>query len=684
MAFMGDFRRLCRVTETLYLTRLNELCRGVVLRQRNAGLQPWPYQLLVPPVLPPSSSSTSLSKHPVLQPYRSPILISGGFVRFQGIFDFLFWVRPALLMGPLRQHALQELSSRLPLRTTGTVSRSAHTVAAVAAAAATAAAAAATAASTAAAASTTDPTDFRRESATDIWGPLLESGSGALVTPSQKCWYLQNQEPAPAAMHTTSAKDAPKTALSKSGADTVAAERTTPPTNPLPPDASSMSLRTLAEEGSSYAVYDSRGAPSTFNALLASLQSYDVVLLGEYHDDPVAHNLQLQLLRHVLQLTPACGSPGAGSNNLRKPSEAGSGGLGKVGSLPGPVFPAVFERRPVALSLEMFERDVQDVMNEYLAGTATEADLLKDARPWPNYASDYRPLVLAAKEAEAPVVCANAPRRYVGLVSRSGSGALSSLPPSSLRHLPPLPLRPPSDIYVAKIHWTMKRAREAPSEHDEAEDDSTGEEAAAPLVNPTPAAAAAATAASTTPSAKGQSSAAGGDCPHIGLSLRSNFVEAQNLWDAAMADSIARALRELREGPAERRVLAAGDGKNSPPGWGTSWGITTQAVHGGGATTGTRETEPLPLGEAPSARGVRPLVVHVCGKFHSEQRLGICEHLAAADPAASVCVVTFVPSGRGVSVPSSTLTAAGLHTYGDWLVLTDGKLPRSFESEHPV
>ncbi|GIL78701.1 hypothetical protein Vretifemale_8110, partial [Volvox reticuliferus] len=207
------------------------------------------------------------------------------------------------------------------------------------------------------------------------------------------------------------------------------------------------------------------------------------------------------------------------------------------------------------------------------------------------------------------------PRRYVGLVSRSGSGALSSLPPSSLRHLPPLPLRPPSDIYVAKIHWTMKRAREAPSEHDEAEDDSTGEEAAAPLVNPTPAAAAAATAASTTPSAKGQSSAAGGDCPHIGLSLRSNFVEAQNLWDAAMADSIARALRELREGPAERRVLAAGDGKNSPPGWGTSWGITTQAVHGGGATTGTRETEPLPLGEAPSARGVRPLVVHVCGKW---------------------------------------------------------------------
>lgn len=31
--------------------------------------------------------------------------------------------------------------------------------------------------------------------------------------------------------------------------------------------------------------------------------------------------------------------------------------------------------RPVALSLEMFERDVQGIMDEYLSGAITERDL---------------------------------------------------------------------------------------------------------------------------------------------------------------------------------------------------------------------------------------------------------------------------------------------------------------------
>jgi hypothetical protein len=106
--------------------------------------------------------------------------------------------------------------------------------------------------------------------------------------------------------------------------------------------------------------------------------------------------------------------------------------------------------RSVALSLEMFERDVQvcrrlspplylqrnikrnatlsglgfdassvgaaraqGVMSEYLAGSIRERDLLRDARPWPNYINDYRPMVELARSRGLPVICANAPRRYV-------------------------------------------------------------------------------------------------------------------------------------------------------------------------------------------------------------------------------------------------------------------------------
>ncbi|KAG2423844.1 hypothetical protein HXX76_015004 [Chlamydomonas incerta] len=477
-------------------------------------------------------------------------------------------------------------------------------------------------------------------------------------------------------------------------------------------------------EGSAYAVYDAQGEPSSWEALLASLPAASVVLLGEYHDDPVAHALQLALLRHTLGLAagqeegqqqakqapqagaaaprgPAGSAAGAASSSAAAAAAAAAAAPAAEGpqGAPGP-------RRPVALSLEMFEADVQHVIDEFLIGAIREADLMKDGRPWPNYPTDYRPLVMAAKEGRARVVCANAPRRYVSLVGRSGAAALEALPPDSRRHLPPLPLRPASDTYAAKIQWTMQRARQAPAEGEAAAQDDDGEERAAPLAArggaasasagaaakpPPPAAApsppsATATTTTTTPSTteataastpSTTSSTGSGECPYSGMSLgRTRFVEAQNLWDAGMAHAIAAALAAL------------------PPGG---------------------------------------LVVHVCGKFHSEQRLGICEHLAhiwggAASPtdratsadggaarrspaaasqdtsssstaaageaqqqpgagrpaAPRVCVVTFVPSGRGVSVPAETLRGAGLHTYGDWLVLTDGRLPRSFESDHPV
>lgn len=141
-------------------------------------------------------------------------------------------------------------------------------------------------------------------------------------------------------------------------------------------------------EGSSYAVYDSQGQPSTLYDMLSSLDSYDVVLLGEYHDDPVAHHLQLQVLRaaaglpvQVAQNHPHEQQQQQGGDRERGGSAAGSsasstckadaigstagGAVGSSSGRGGPVVP-----RRVVLSLEMFERDVQGIMDEYLAGGA--------------------------------------------------------------------------------------------------------------------------------------------------------------------------------------------------------------------------------------------------------------------------------------------------------------------------
>ena len=87
-------------------------------------------------------------------------------------------------------------------------------------------------------------------------------------------------------------------------------------------------------------------------------------------------------------------------------------------------------RRKVAptVSLEMFERDVQGLVDQYLAGSIAEPQFLQESRPWPRYATDYRPLVEMAKSEGWAVVAANVPRRVASAVAKSGEPAIEQLP----------------------------------------------------------------------------------------------------------------------------------------------------------------------------------------------------------------------------------------------------------------
>jgi len=104
-----------------------------------------------------------------------------------------------------------------------------------------------------------------------------------------------------------------------------------------------------------------RVRPSSVEELVAEAGKHDVLLIGEVHDDAEAHRLESQLLKRVHE-------------------EHG-------------------KTRQIVLSLEMFERDVQVVMNEYLQGLIRETDFISDARAWGNY-KDYRPLIEYAKAAQ--------------------------------------------------------------------------------------------------------------------------------------------------------------------------------------------------------------------------------------------------------------------------------------------
>ena len=81
-----------------------------------------------------------------------------------------------------------------------------------------------------------------------------------------------------------------------------------------------------------------------------------LVILGETHGDRVAHFLEKRVFDDLASSTSKCG-----------------------------------------LSMEMFESDKQQVLNEYLRGLIPESSMLKDCRAWANYRRDYRPIVEAAK-----------------------------------------------------------------------------------------------------------------------------------------------------------------------------------------------------------------------------------------------------------------------------------------------
>jgi len=106
------------------------------------------------------------------------------------------------------------------------------------------------------------------------------------------------------------------------------------------------------------------------------------------------------------------------------------------------------------LALEMFERDAQPKLDDYLSGKTGEDEFLKGSRPWPRYATDYRPMVEFAKARGIPVVAGNVPRRWASLVGRKGLAGLDSLGPTE-RAQAAATFNCPRDKYYERFKTTM-------------------------------------------------------------------------------------------------------------------------------------------------------------------------------------------------------------------------------------
>ncbi|MBM4051935.1 MAG: ChaN family lipoprotein [Planctomycetes bacterium] len=149
----------------------------------------------------------------------------------------------------------------------------------------------------------------------------------------------------------------------------------------------------------------------------------DVVLLGEYHDNPDAHALQQALYARLLEREPR-----------------------------------------TALCLEMLERHEQPIVDAWVRGEITTDQLIDrtGSRTWsgqPNsWMAFYQPCLDLARTHGAAIVAANAPRQYVSRANREGYEGLLALPPDE-RALFDLPIAPDVGAYRHRLAELMQEMR---------------------------------------------------------------------------------------------------------------------------------------------------------------------------------------------------------------------------------
>ncbi|MFA8299180.1 MAG: ChaN family lipoprotein [Hyphomicrobiales bacterium] len=147
-------------------------------------------------------------------------------------------------------------------------------------------------------------------------------------------------------------------------------------------------------------IYSKNGELTNFHDLLKASKNHDVILFGELHNNPISHWLQYELTNDLFLNTK-----------------------GKI-----------------QLGAEMIESDNQLLLNEYLKGIITEKNFTSQARLWPNYETDYSPLINFAKANKLKFIATNVPRRYASIVNKKGFSTLDSLSTQAKEYIAPLPI----------------------------------------------------------------------------------------------------------------------------------------------------------------------------------------------------------------------------------------------------
>lgn len=148
-----------------------------------------------------------------------------------------------------------------------------------------------------------------------------------------------------------------------------------------------------------YRLYDAKGKPVTYAKMIETAAQSDEVFFGEIHNCVISHWMETKVLETLARMYPGI----------------------KVG-------------------MEMLEADNQLIIDEYTSGVISSERFEDECRLWPNYSTDYEPLVYYAKRHHLPLIATNVPRRYASVVKEKGLAYLDSLSTEAKQFLPPLPI----------------------------------------------------------------------------------------------------------------------------------------------------------------------------------------------------------------------------------------------------
>lgn len=161
-----------------------------------------------------------------------------------------------------------------------------------------------------------------------------------------------------------------------------------------------ISVNVFGQDKHAYTLFNGKGEKVVYQSVVSAVQNSDLLLFGELHDNPIAHWLELELTVDVFDAT----------------------------------------KGNIILGAEMFEADNQLILDEYLGGLISQQRFEAEARLWPNYKTDYKPLVEFAKSKGLKFVATNIPRRYAAMVSAGGFDTLQSLSEMAKSFIAPLPV----------------------------------------------------------------------------------------------------------------------------------------------------------------------------------------------------------------------------------------------------